>query len=83
MGFIDDESTQTAAAVQFLELSSEFVAFGHLLWGTEDKANPSVGVPNLIPTLSVLAATNATHEADSRARDKGIHLIDLVHNQGL
>jgi len=82
VGLIDDESTQTAAAIQFLELSSEFVAFGHLLRGAEDKANPSVGIPNLIPTLSVLAAANTTHEADSRARDKGIHLINLVHNQG-
>ena len=82
MGLIDDESTQTAAAIQFLELSSEFVAFGHLLRGAEDKANPSVGIPNLIPTLSVLAAANTTHEADRRIWDKGIHLINLVHNQG-
>ena len=83
MGLIDDESTQATAAVQFLEFSSEFVAFGDLLRGTEDEANPSVRIPNLIPTLSVLAAANTTHEADSRTRDKGIHLINLVHNQGL
>lgn len=83
MGLIDDESTQTTAAVQFLELSSEFVAFGHLLRGTEDEANPPVGIPNLIPTLSVFTAANTTHEADGRTRDKGVHLINLVHNQGL
>ena len=83
MGFIDDESTQATAAVQFLELSSELVAFGHLLRGTEDEAYSSVGISNLIPALSMLGAANTTHEADSGTRNKGIHLIHLVHNQGL
>ena len=83
MGLIDNESTQATAAVQFLKLSSELVALGHLLRGTEDEAYSSVRISNLIPTLSVLGAANTTHEADSRTRNKGIHLIHLVHNQGL
>ena len=78
MGFINDESTQTTTAVELLELSPKLVAFGHLLRGAEDEAYASVTISNLIPTLGVPA-----HEADRATRNKGVHLINLVHNQGL
>lgn len=83
MGFINDESTQTATAVELLELSPKLVAFGHLLRGAEDEAYASVTISNLIPTLGVLATSKPAHEADSATRNKDVHLINLVHNQGL
>ena len=83
MGLINDESTQTTTAVELLELSPKLVAFGHLFRGAEDEAYASVAISNLIPTLGMLTAPKPAHEADRATRNKGVHLINLVHNQGL